>query len=341
MNYQSFVYARSTNVVFLRLNLSFYDYSESKLMALMKQNEDETRIWGTFGPLLIFMVLVPSAVVAYQPLPPSRIPLIPLIPSIPFHTYFARNYHQCRSNGGALFGDTGTNDDLSTDNSEIEENDEEREMMLSEILSLTRSFEEVQETIRANSDMFREQIESYESHIDKLNERIRNATDNIQIKDEAVSAMGGVETEILKERDGIREELNTARSDLQTRGVELATMGEELTELRKQRDELTEELKSTQNEMLDGLTEVRDTMTRELVKEKSSSKMKEEMYGNGIRDARTQESEKIKELTNQVDIYERERCSLRKLTVLGLKRAGSLLSFKRSRENKTEKDGTQ
>merc|ERR1712238_299548 len=223
-------------------------------------------------------------------------------------------------------GDTGTNDDLSTDNSEIEENDEEREMMLSEILSLTRSFEEVQETIRANSDMFREQIESYESHIDKLNERIRNATDNIQIKDEAVSAMGGVETEILKERDGIREELNTARSDLQTRGVELATMGEELTELRKQRDELTE---------------VRDTMTRELVKEKSSSKMKEEMYGNGIRDARTQESEKIKELTNQVDIYERERCSLRKLTVLGLKRAGSLLSFKRSRENKTEKDGTQ
>jgi len=262
---------------------------------------------------------------------------------------------------------SSSSDTADTSDTSDEPTKNEEEGILQELISLATQFESVSNTLQANKNLYNETVVSYEKQIDNLQHELNATqsllTQSQQLLEESIVHVQELEEEAKELKKQEEEEMDEAqtttnnimeslRTDIMLKEESIHHLEYTIGRMEKQQEDLKKEIETLKEERsvlsattpqittTDGSVDVsaqqrrfelekrdlfierekfRRLYTQELQKEKKIKIQEEQEYKSMMKE--------IAALQDQIESYELERKSMRKLTVLGLKRFGSILAF--------------
>jgi len=212
--------------------------------------------------------------------------------------------------------------------------------VLDDILELTKAFEQVQETTRLNSELYQEKMTEYEKNIEVLESEVSSLKESVQIKNEEIEKQKNLvekqngdkikdlEGEILSAKDSIQlkdEKILKLKENLEDVKKSVKVSTDEKKSLTKEREDLKRERDNMEKKVNDVSTNFQTEVTKGLLKAANEKENLKSSMASTIEE----KDELIKNLEMEIECYESERCSLRKLTVLGLVRFASFFRLRR------------
>lgn len=242
-------------------------------------------------------------------------------------------------------------DDGHDDDDDNQATESERTLLLDEIEDLARSFETVQRTIALNRETYEERVvaltkklEEAERERDALRDEVDEARRRAappraeeeearrakergglaKLKDELTRQLVDAKAASIREGDKLREELKERERTIAALEADAGPLD---------REESPGDGGSAGDDERSALVREKNSLVDEAVKNKMAFASEKSRLQADFGSILKEKDVEMKELRQKVGTYEEERSSLRKLTVLGIKRFASFFRLGRSESN--------
>lgn len=247
----------------------------------------------------------------------------------------------------------------SAPDEEAVESDTERSLLLDEIEDLARSFETVQRTISINREIYEERVAALTERLEEAQrerDELRNEIDWMQRAPAAEGVKWAKERESLsKARDALKKQVIDAKAEsIQEKDrlrLDIKDYERKIEFLETKSEKLEQEIGrlrgaavgskgagssgngSVWEDERSALVQEKNNLVDEVVRNKMSFTSEKSRLQADFGSILRERDLEMNELRQKIATYEEERSSLRKLTILGMKRVASLFRFGKKENN--------